>query len=179
VKKVSTEAQITQAARKRLGLTQEEFARRLMVSRNYISQIESGKKKPALRLLRQIEALTKSTTVSPVDPGEPLSGGEKAAAALDDGAAALRSEIRTYIERLLAIAGNDPTRLGWVLTQLHIHLRPPEHWTPARAEATPVARAITPEIAAAAAKHLRAAREAAQRQARGEDHPPETAQGSA
>ena len=43
-----------QNARTALGLTQEVFAERVQVSRNYVSQIETGKEHPNLELLGKI-----------------------------------------------------------------------------------------------------------------------------
>lgn len=40
----------------------------------------------------------------------------------------LRSEFRSIVERDLAAAGDDPTRLGWLLQQALLHLTPPPHW---------------------------------------------------
>lgn len=43
--------------REALGISQEELARRVMVSRNYVSLIESGHKTPSPRLMRAIKEL--------------------------------------------------------------------------------------------------------------------------
>lgn len=51
--------------RETLGVSQEELARRAMVSRNYISLIESGKKTPSLRLLRVLKSLLTSPAAPP------------------------------------------------------------------------------------------------------------------
>lgn len=40
--------------RKTLGLTQDEFASRIDLSRNFIAQVESGAKKPSDRTIRDI-----------------------------------------------------------------------------------------------------------------------------
>jgi transcriptional regulator with XRE-family HTH domain len=47
-------------ARVRAGLTQDELAKRASVSRNYITQIETGRKKPAIKMLNGIAKATNS-----------------------------------------------------------------------------------------------------------------------
>jgi len=46
-----------QSARTTLGLTQEALAERVQVSRNYVSQVETGKERPNLELLGKISAV--------------------------------------------------------------------------------------------------------------------------
>ena len=45
-----------QSARTAMGLTQEALAEKVQVSRNYISQVETGKERPNLELLGKISA---------------------------------------------------------------------------------------------------------------------------
>lgn len=40
----------------------------------------------------------------------------------------LAQRIRIRVEELIAAAGEDPTRLGWIYEQLQAHLSPPAHW---------------------------------------------------
>jgi len=47
-----------QNARMALGLTQEALAEKVQVSRNYVSQIETGKERPNLELLGKISVAT-------------------------------------------------------------------------------------------------------------------------
>ena len=44
------------------------------------------------------------------------------------GAAAMKSAIREHFERLLAAAGDDPGRLGWLREELIRSLPVPAHW---------------------------------------------------
>lgn len=43
-----------QKLRKGLGLTQEEFAERLNISRTHIGHIEQGRKSPSIKLMEKI-----------------------------------------------------------------------------------------------------------------------------
>lgn len=52
-------AEQLKTSRKRIGMTQEQIASVLGVSRNYIAQIEMGKKIPSLRLLIRIAEVIK------------------------------------------------------------------------------------------------------------------------
>jgi transcriptional regulator with XRE-family HTH domain len=54
---VSKPADYVRSIREALGISQEELARRVMVSRNYVSLIESGHKTPSPRLMSAIKAL--------------------------------------------------------------------------------------------------------------------------
>lgn len=47
------------AERKKLGLTQKQLAEKLGVSKNYISDIETGIKHPGVKLVKQMAELTK------------------------------------------------------------------------------------------------------------------------
>lgn len=49
----------TKAARLKAGLTQNQLAAHIQVTRNYVAQIESGRRKPALGLLVKISEATK------------------------------------------------------------------------------------------------------------------------
>lgn len=43
-----------QKLRKELGITQEEFAERLNISRTHIGHIEQGRKSPSMKLMEKI-----------------------------------------------------------------------------------------------------------------------------
>lgn len=62
--KVSTPADLSKSLRKALGgITQAELATKLLLSRNYISQIEASLKSPSDRVLAQMEnMLTQATS---------------------------------------------------------------------------------------------------------------------
>lgn len=47
------------AERKKLGLTQKQLAEKLGVSKNYISDIETGIKHPGAKLAKKMSELTK------------------------------------------------------------------------------------------------------------------------
>lgn len=130
-------------------MTQEEFARRLMVSRNYVSQIESGKKKPALRLIQQMKDLA----FSPAHSGTLTQSTAREVVEMTYGAAGdLRRKIADDFNRLLDAAGSDVVKLGWIATQLAMHLRPPAHWSPMdeddRQRAIDAARSRMPPLSA-------------------------------
>jgi transcriptional regulator with XRE-family HTH domain len=57
------------AARVKAGLTQDELAELSSASRNYITQIETGRKKPAIKMLYLIAKAT-STSVSDLLEGD-------------------------------------------------------------------------------------------------------------
>lgn len=43
--------------RKQLGITQQQLAERLLLTRNYVAKIESGAQEPAARVVRDLESL--------------------------------------------------------------------------------------------------------------------------
>jgi transcriptional regulator with XRE-family HTH domain len=59
------------AARVKARLSQEQLAERVSVSRNYITQIETGRKRPAIKLLEAISDAM-STPVSALLDGDPF-----------------------------------------------------------------------------------------------------------
>jgi DNA-binding XRE family transcriptional regulator len=52
------------AERKRLGLTQPEFARRAGIRREYLSTIEQGRRNPSADILARLEAALRSITAN-------------------------------------------------------------------------------------------------------------------
>lgn len=58
---MATIAESVKRARKSRGLSQEQMAGVLDVSRNYITQIETGRKRPSLALLTKISTVTETT----------------------------------------------------------------------------------------------------------------------
>ena len=48
-----------QKLRKEIGLTQEEFAEKLNISRTHIGHIEQGRKSPSLKLMEKIARVLK------------------------------------------------------------------------------------------------------------------------
>jgi len=57
-------------ARNSTSITQEKMAEVLGVTRNYVAQMESGRKKPSLELLYKIALLTKSDIREFIDEDE-------------------------------------------------------------------------------------------------------------
>lgn len=116
-----TPSETCRSTREALGLTQQELADRLLVSRAYLAQVETGTKIPSARLLAQITALvpSKSDEVNTVQEAGPPEYGT---------AAAIAQQIRERFERLMTAAAGNTQRLGWVAEQLQRHLGEPEHW---------------------------------------------------
>lgn len=107
------------------GITQAKLAALLLVSRNYISQIEAGLKTPSARLAAQMEVmLTEAANVDKVNI--PLAAHEDPVPF--SAAPQLREELRDQFAALLVAAGDDRNRLGWVAEQLRLHLAIPAHW---------------------------------------------------
>jgi putative transcriptional regulator len=48
-------------SRKKMGLTQEELAKRAKISRAYLSNIEAGKHTPSLQVARTLSAILETT----------------------------------------------------------------------------------------------------------------------
>lgn len=110
-----------------------------MVTRNYITLIETERKEPSVRLLSQLESLAPNVDSGNVenagavyDPA-PGSGGHlvpvehRLPKSVGSPASTVR-EIEEHIARVIAAARADPHRLGWILEQLRSHLQPPPHW---------------------------------------------------
>jgi transcriptional regulator with XRE-family HTH domain len=130
---VSTASELSKSLRQALGgLTQAELAARLLVSRNYISQIEADLKEPSKRLRAQMEALLTESAKQPAD--KVSSQIEENSQAPYGSADALRAEVRRHFEERLAEANDDPVRLGWLLQQMREYLRRPSDWKVESAE---------------------------------------------
>ena len=120
--KVSTAAALSRETRRALGgLTQKAFAAHLLVSRNYISQIEAGLKTPSPRLQAQMkQMLTKSAPTDPVStpPLRELAVEEPPPPQQHSGASNLNDEVRQIFEELFSAAENDHHRLCWLRVEL-------------------------------------------------------------
>ncbi len=105
-------------------LSQAAFAKRLLISRDYLSQIENGRE-PSPRLVQQIELLERVGLA----PEKADSVGITSEKVVNEGANEdLEAEIRRFIEDLLSSAAGDRSRLGWIREQLQAHLHTPAHW---------------------------------------------------
>lgn len=65
------------SARSELGLTQEGLGQALMLSRNYIAQIETGKREPSIRVCSALDALVdkkRAQSTSPQSKSSSLTG---------------------------------------------------------------------------------------------------------
>jgi transcriptional regulator with XRE-family HTH domain len=108
------------------GLTQQQLADRLALSRNYIAKIESGKKEPSTRVLRSLEDLLRVHSVHP----KSTMGAEEARSDYNGAALVLlRDQVEEELRGLLEFGGNDLGRLGWLREELRalsrrIHRQP-------------------------------------------------------
>lgn len=129
MEKVSKPADLSRLLRQSLGnITQGELAARLLLSRNYISQIEAGLKSPSERVLAQMHSLlTQSSTPGPSVSIKEDKRAEPPQAPYDE-LALLRQDIRRQLEHLIVAAGTDRDRLGWIAEQLRLHLTVPPRW---------------------------------------------------
>jgi transcriptional regulator with XRE-family HTH domain len=134
--KVSKDADLSRALRKALGgVTQAELATKLLVSRNYISQIEASLKEPSKRLRLQMEELLKESAPRPDKVSSTADGARDDAFALGEemqapygSADSLRREILKQVQDTIALAGDDVGKLGWLREQVIRHASAPEHW---------------------------------------------------
>jgi transcriptional regulator with XRE-family HTH domain len=129
---VSKEAsELSKRIRSAARISQQELADRLLVSRNYISLIESGKKAASVRLLSAMRQLAASVDkVSAPHPESPpvgplLAEGPQASYG---SSVTMRREIEQHNHDLLIAAKDDPRRLGWIREQQKAHLAVPPHW---------------------------------------------------
>jgi len=122
-----------------MGLTQQEFAARLMISRNYVSQLETGRKEVSRKLLRRINTILAESTSSHHlgNISEPAASyAENIAAQARADFNAKRSidamtqiaEARRLFEEVVSASRNIPALTGWILEQVRQHLRVPSHW---------------------------------------------------
>lgn len=136
MRKVSNPADLSRELRTALGnLTQAELAAKLLVSRNYISQIEAGLKKPSKRLLAQMEELlTESAKRQPRNTDEVSSEPEATSphivqeTPVGQGSAEMVRSIRDHVDTLIWGSKGDPGRLGWIREQLNAYVAMPRHW---------------------------------------------------
>jgi len=104
--------------RRTLGLTQQQLAERLFLTRNYVAKIETGAKEPSTRSVRALESLLVSSEYN-----------QGAAGVHEEGNAdELIGEIRRVLDTAVAKAAGDKHKLAWILEQLRRHVAPAAHW---------------------------------------------------
>lgn len=83
-----------------------------------------------MRLLRQLEELFHTVDLGSKGPDAGVDGilEEPRSKYGHPHPEELRQRIRELIEESLHLAGDDVTRLGWILVQLEQHARPPTNW---------------------------------------------------
>lgn len=115
-------------ARMRLDIDQDEMGRRLGVSREWVSKLETGREAPSELMqykLREIEATLgihikepSFTSAEDIDRATNLDMSADVTVTGSPTADRLRAKIRTHVDQLLALAGDDEQRLGWLAEQL-------------------------------------------------------------
>lgn len=132
--KINKYAARFQEVRKKLDLTQQALADRLLLSRNFIAKIESGAAEPSARTLSSLEALLNESTRPSHRPrfGEQGAGvicslheeqsPYYAGAALP--AAPTEQEVTDYFLVALGEARQIPGGVGYVSMILKMHLNP-------------------------------------------------------
>ncbi|ACB76683.1 helix-turn-helix transcriptional regulator [Opitutus terrae] len=122
VGKVSKSADLSKSLRKALGgKTQAELAAALLVSRNYISQIEAGLKTPSPRLELQMRRMLTEATSRHADLGgkveEPAA--EYHTDTTEAHTAPTAAQCLRYMVDYLAAAQSIPGMLGSIWVELH------------------------------------------------------------
>jgi len=134
VSTVNTAASRFREARELLNLTQQGLADRLLLSRNYIAQIEMGVRDPSLRVLSGLESLLAKVDPARRPPARLKSGGKGGAVVREaqdryetvasrftqPRTPATRKDCEAYVQGLLdlAAASNDPNAWPVILHRL-------------------------------------------------------------
>jgi transcriptional regulator with XRE-family HTH domain len=115
------------------NLTQDELGEQLGITREWLGKLERGEREVSADVFLRFEALKRDARFTP--PPDDTASGEGISAALNEAPAGyandlepIRSDIRQKIERVLAAAGNDRDRLGWIQIQIDTHLNVPAPW---------------------------------------------------
>lgn len=128
--------------RRELDLTQDQLAKRLLISRNYVAKIEAGLQEPAVRLVRDLEALrvdsVNKASTSTIEEGRQQKYGERsppsaplqgqAPMRINPGfeppqAHPTRAMVEEYIRRYLDAAEKIPGGIPHAMIELRKHLR--------------------------------------------------------
>ena len=129
-KKVSSEAgNLSKRIRDITGWSQQEMADRLMISRNYVSLVEGGKKEASVRLLHALHVLASEVekdSIRPAHKSGAIGTDDKATAG---SSASLVAKFERHNDELLEAAGKDVGRLCWIIEQQKAHLAIPAHWS--------------------------------------------------
>lgn len=108
-----------------LGLKNYEMAAELRITPEWYGKITGGKAEPSDDLRLRLDELLRRRKIelSSVVEGKAgqLSSGTRQSVQL-------RKDIAKHVEDLMAAAGNDPQRLGWIAEQLIRHVDVPGHW---------------------------------------------------
>lgn len=96
--------------RKTYGLTQSDLGNLLRVSKNYICQIETGRKVPSGTLVALAERIERELAEASTSARE-MSGGTGQAS---------RRVAMEYLDRVWRAAGDDSDLQGYVITQLKL-----------------------------------------------------------
>lgn len=123
-------------AQTRLGLTAAQLARDLKITPEWLSKIINKRVAGSEDIGLRLDALYRSRGIEPASTSivevNPSYGA--AAPSPSGSVAVIRRAAREHFEALLASAGNDVTRMGWIHEQLAQHLQIPAGW---RASAVP------------------------------------------
>lgn len=124
-----------QAAQKHLRLTGTQLAAGLRITPEWLSRIYTGKAEGSSDLELRLDAFLTQKGIDPrsILEIEPTSIAEDSPQAPYGTAQTLRAEAYELMDEVLEAAGDDLTRIGWVIVQLKTHLAIPAPWvtTPA------------------------------------------------
>lgn len=123
-------------ARLKAGLSQQDMAEALLISRNFVSQIEIGSKRPSQRIIAMLKvfAETRGISLDGTVPTAELFARQRLLHAKDSQITLTHASpnsanlAREHLERVLRAAGGDSARQGWILEQLRVHVNTPGHW---------------------------------------------------
>lgn len=95
--------------RKSFGLTQSDLGDLLKVSKNYICQIETGRKVPSETLIALAQRIERELAETTPSRGLPTSPGQ-----------ASKNSALSYLEKVWAAAGDDKDVQGYIMTKLRL-----------------------------------------------------------
>jgi transcriptional regulator with XRE-family HTH domain len=95
--------------RKSFGLTQSDLGDLLKVSKNYICQIETGRKVPSETLIALAQRIERELAEMSSSRDLPLSAGQ-----------ASKNTAMQYLEQVWAAAGEDRDVQGYIITRLKL-----------------------------------------------------------
>jgi transcriptional regulator with XRE-family HTH domain len=118
----------------RARLKQVDIAKLLAVKPQRVGSWFQGKNFPGGEIEHALAALLGTTRdwlvdgVEKPEKPEPAEGGFSRTSASGLPLSPLETRARLLLEEALTSAAGDSTRLGWIVEQLRLHLRPPGHW---------------------------------------------------